>query len=54
MTAGAPDLAALVEGSAIRRVRMVAWRDLDDAEAGGSELHADRVASRWAAAGLDV
>ena len=54
MTAGAPDLAALVEGSAIRRVRMVAWRDLDDSEAGGSELHADRVASRWAAAGLDV
>jgi glycosyltransferase involved in cell wall biosynthesis len=33
---------------------MVAWRDLDHPEAGGSELHAARVAERWAAAGLDV
>ena len=32
----------------------MAWRDLDDPEAGGSELHAHRVASLWAAAGLDV
>jgi len=32
----------------------VAWRDLDDPEAGGSELHAHMVASAWAAAGLDV
>jgi glycosyltransferase involved in cell wall biosynthesis len=52
----APDdgLEALVEASAIRTVRIVAWRDLDDPEAGGSELHADRVATHWAAAGLDV
>ncbi len=33
---------------------MVAWRDLDDPEAGGSELHAHMIAARWAAAGLDV
>jgi glycosyltransferase involved in cell wall biosynthesis len=32
----------------------MAWRDLDDLEAGGSELHAHRVAAAWAAAGLDV
>jgi glycosyltransferase involved in cell wall biosynthesis len=47
-------LNAVVAASALRRVRMVAWRDLDDPEAGGSELHADRVASHWADAGLDV
>ena len=33
---------------------MVAWRDLDDPEAGGSELHAHEIASRWAAAGIAV
>jgi len=48
------DLEAAVAASSIRRVRMVAWRDLDDPEAGGSELHADRVATAWAAAGLDI
>jgi glycosyltransferase involved in cell wall biosynthesis len=47
-------LGASVAASSIRTIRMTAWRDLDDPEAGGSELHADRVASRWAAAGLDV
>jgi len=38
----------------LRRIQMLAWRDLDDPEAGGSERHADHVASRWAHAGLDV
>lgn len=38
----------------LRRVDLLAWRDLDDPEAGGSELHAHEVASRWAAVGLDV
>jgi len=33
---------------------MLAWRDLEDPEAGGSELHAHEVATRWAAAGIDV
>lgn len=33
---------------------MLAWRDLLDPEAGGSEVHAARVAAAWAAAGLDV
>lgn len=33
---------------------MLAWRDLDDPEAGGSEVHAAHVARRWAGAGIDV
>ena len=33
---------------------MVAWRDLDDAEAGGSELHAHEILARWAEADIDV
>jgi glycosyltransferase involved in cell wall biosynthesis len=45
------DLAAEV---GLRRVEIVAWRDLDHPEAGGSEVHAERVAERWAGAGLDV
>jgi glycosyltransferase involved in cell wall biosynthesis len=44
----------LVEVSGIRRIDVVAWRDLDDPEAGGSEIHAHEVLSRWAAAGVDV
>jgi glycosyltransferase involved in cell wall biosynthesis len=48
------DLAALAAEAGIRHVHLFAWRDLDDAEAGGSELHASRVASLWAEAGLDV
>jgi glycosyltransferase involved in cell wall biosynthesis len=38
----------------LRRIAILAWRDLDDPEAGGSELHASRVASLWAAAGIEV
>jgi glycosyltransferase involved in cell wall biosynthesis len=58
--AGAPRLsdrdalAELAEQVGIRRVHFVAWRDLDDPEAGGSELHAHHVASSWADAGIDV
>ena len=38
----------------IRRIHVLGWRDLADPEAGGSELHLDEVASRWAAAGFDI
>jgi len=48
------ELEELVAASRLDEVHMVAWRDLDDPEAGGSELHAHRVASRWAEAGLRV
>ena len=38
----------------LRRVHVLAWRDLDDPDAGGSEVHADEFMRRWAAAGLDI
>lgn len=38
----------------LRRIAILAWRDLDDPEAGGSELHASRVAALWAEAGIEV
>lgn len=47
-------IAAVAAAAGLRRVHMLAWRDLDDPEAGGSELHAARVAGRWAEAGLEV
>ena len=54
---GAPataELAEIAREAGLRRVAILAWRDIDDAEAGGSELHAHEVATRWAAAGIDV
>jgi glycosyltransferase involved in cell wall biosynthesis len=48
------DLEECIDGSGIRRIHVLAWRDLEDPEAGGSELHLQEVTSRWAAAGLEV
>ena len=45
------DLAAEAE---LRRVSMLAWRDLEDPEAGGSEVHASTIATIWAEAGIEV
>ncbi|HTZ10584.1 MAG TPA: glycosyltransferase family 4 protein [Acidimicrobiales bacterium] len=53
----AATLAEVAERAArlgVRRVAVVAWRDLEDPEAGGSERHAHEVAARWAGAGLEV
>jgi glycosyltransferase involved in cell wall biosynthesis len=47
-------LAAVAADAGLRRIHILAWRDLDDPEAGGSELHAATIAARWAAAGIDV
>lgn len=41
-------------GHGIRRIHVLAWRDLDDADAGGSEVHADEFMRRWAERGLEV
>ena len=38
----------------LERVSILAWRDLDDPEAGGSEVHAANIASLWAEAGIEV
>ena len=38
----------------IERIHVFGWRDLDDDEAGGSEVHADSIESIWARAGLQV
>lgn len=44
----------LAKHAGIRSVEMLAWRDIEHPEAGGSEVHAARIAERWAAAGMDV
>ena len=49
-----PTIGELSDKSGIRRVHILGWRDLDDAEAGGSEIHAARVAEAWADAGLEI
>ncbi len=38
----------------VQRIHVLAWRDLDDPDSGGSEVHADECMRRWADAGLDV
>ncbi len=45
------DLAA---AAGLRRIHLLSWRDLEDVEAGGSEVHAAELARHWAAAGLEV
>lgn len=54
MTQTLDELAADMIARGVRRVHTLAWRDLDDVDAGGSEVHADEFMRRWAAAGLDV
>jgi glycosyltransferase involved in cell wall biosynthesis len=47
-------LAGILRYHGITRVDSFAWRDLADPDAGGSEVHADEVLTRWAAAGIAV
>lgn len=47
-------LRGLATEAGLRRVHLLAWRDLDDEHAGGSEVHASTVARLWAEAGIDV
>ncbi len=51
---GVSDIAALAAEAGLKRIHVLAWRDLVDIEAGGSELHADRILQLWAEAGLEV
>jgi glycosyltransferase involved in cell wall biosynthesis len=48
------EAARRLRAAGVRRVEGYAWRDLDDAEAGGSELHADEIFRRWVTVGVDV
>lgn len=45
------DLAA---EAGLRRIHLLSWRDLEDVEAGGSEVHAAEMARCWADAGIDI
>jgi glycosyltransferase involved in cell wall biosynthesis len=47
-------LSGIAADARLRRISMLAWRDLDDPEAGGSEIHASHVAALWAQAGIEV
>lgn len=47
-------LGDIAAGAGLRRIHVVSWRDLDDVEAGGSEVHAATVARLWAEAGIEV
>jgi glycosyltransferase involved in cell wall biosynthesis len=51
---GIDQLAAEMIAAGVRRVHVLAWRDLDDPDAGGSEVHADQFMRRAAAAGLEI
>jgi glycosyltransferase involved in cell wall biosynthesis len=48
------ELIELARRAGMRRVHVLAWRDLVDVEAGGSELHAAKIARIWAEAGIEV
>ena len=47
-------VAADLQASGIRRIHVLAWRDLDDPDAGGSEVVADEFSRRWAAVGFQI
>jgi glycosyltransferase involved in cell wall biosynthesis len=47
-------LGDIAAAAGLRRVAILAWRDLEDPEAGGSEVHAANIASLWGRAGIEV
>jgi len=49
-----PEMVSKLVEAGTHRVHVLGWRDLDDDDAGGSEVHADEFMTRWAAAGLDI
>lgn len=46
--------AARLRRAGIEEIESYAWRDLDDPEAGGSELHADEIFRRWVEVGISI
>jgi len=48
------ELRDMASAAGLRRIHVLAWRDLADVEAGGSEVHAAEVQRRWAEAGIEV
>ena len=48
------DLGFLVENTGFNRVLIIQWRDLEDHDSGGSELHSHKIAEIWAAHGIEV
>ena len=48
------NLDSLIDKSGINRVLILQWRDLDDPDAGGSEVHSHNIAEIWAEKGLQV
>ena len=47
-------LEEIATAAGLKTVDVVAWRDYDDEEAGGSERHAHLIMGAWAAAGVEV
>ena len=47
-------LGDIAAAAGLSRIHILAWRDLDDVEAGGSEVHAANVARLWSEAGIEV
>ncbi|MCU0269712.1 MAG: glycosyltransferase family 4 protein [Acidimicrobiales bacterium] len=51
---GLPELVDVARHVGLQRIHVLAWRDLADPEAGGSETHLHEIMARWAGAGLEV
>lgn len=50
----ADSLPELAEAAGVKYLHVITWRDLEHPEAGGSELHVNRIAEQWARAGIEV
>ncbi|MFM7871682.1 MAG: glycosyltransferase family 4 protein [Ilumatobacteraceae bacterium] len=48
------ELASEMIDAGCRHIHVLGWRDLEDPDSGGSEIHADHFMRRWAAAGLEI
>jgi glycosyltransferase involved in cell wall biosynthesis len=49
-----PGLGEIASAAGLGTIHLLAWRDFDDIDAGGSEVHASMIARLWAEAGIDV